>query len=561
MYGFTILKGLETSLSSSNIIQFPDGVCVNNMISKFKDDKLFVETENLIIILDGIILNKNMLISSSCCKNWSDTIINLYDTYGDMFVSHLRGNFAGAILNKQKERWLIFTDQLGQKYVYYSLINNKFLCSSMIGEIYDNLRYNNIEYHLDKKAPYMLLTYGFMLENYTLCSEIKKIQPGCYITFENGIIQEKRYYQLTNEPNEDLSEDEFIEEIDRLFRNAVELQYRKDEEYGYKHICALSAGLDCRMTTFVAHDLGFVRQMNLTFSESDYYDEFIPKKMAKALKHEWLYKALDNGMWLYDIDKVTKSTGGNVIYMGVAHGDSLFRYMNFTDLGMIHSGQLGDVVISSHMKNYDERFVEGEGAYSTKYIEQLDFHSSVDYPNKEIGSWYNRYLNGANNGQQNEYHYTETFSPFTDIDFLEFCLTIPVRYRYHHSIYKKWILKKYPLAADFEWDKISAKISAPTITYKGIQIPITISPLKLFRKILVKLGIAPESAKKGMNPVALYLKENKELNDFLNTYYQYIDLIKDSQLRKILEDIRVSGNSLEKNQATSLLAAIKIYFS
>lgn len=557
MYGFTILKSLAPHSHSERTISYSDCVCVNNMLHKFEGDKIFTETDDYIVVLDGITLNKADLCKD---KTWCETIIELYKTYGEPFCSHLRGCFCGAIYEKKKDKWVLFTDQLGQRYIYYYVNGGKLLCSPMMSEIYDNLRANHVKYHLDKKAPYMLLTYGYMLENYTLCEEVRKIQPGCYVIYEKGCATEHQYYQLTNEPN-NLTEDECIEKLDELFRKAVALQFNKDKEYGYKHICALSAGLDCRMTTFVAHDLGFTRQMNLTFSESGYYDEFIPKKMARALKHEWLYKALDNGMWLYEIEKVTKSTCGNVLYLGVAHGDSMFRYMDFSELGMIHSGQLGDVVISTHMKDYKEEFESGEGAYSVRYIDDLDFKSNASYPNKEIGSWYNRYLNGANNGSQNEYNYTETYSPFTDLDFLEFCLSIPVKYRYNHRIYKKWIIQKYPLAASFVWDKIGARITSPTITISRTQIPISVSPLRVIRKAMVKLGIAPESFKKGMNPVASYLKTNKELSEYLDTYYDYADLIQDDNLRNILTEIKEKGNSLEKNQAVSLLAAVKMYFN
>ena len=132
----------------------------------------------------------------------------------------------------------------------------------MMSEIYNNLRANGIVYHMDRKAPYMILTYGYMLEGYTLCEEVRKIQPGCYITYENCQVAEHNYYQIKNDHN-NLTEEECIEKLDALFRKAVALQYNKDKEYGYKHICALSAGLDCRMTTFVAHELGFTRQMNV----------------------------------------------------------------------------------------------------------------------------------------------------------------------------------------------------------------------------------------------------------------------------------------------------------
>ena len=53
----------------------------------------------------------------------------------------------------------------------------------------------------------------------------------------------------------------------------------------------------------------------------------------------------------------------------------------------------------------------------------------------------------------------ESYSPFSDLDFLEYCLKIPLELRCHHAIYKKWILTKYPKAADYKWEKIKKKVS------------------------------------------------------------------------------------------------------
>ena len=43
------------------------------------------------------------------------------------------------------------------------------------------------------------------------------------------------------------------------------------------------------------------------------------------------------------------------------------------------------------------------------------------------------------------------------------CYDIPVEMRMNHNLYKKWIIKKYPKAADFKWEKIDDKITSPEI--------------------------------------------------------------------------------------------------
>lgn len=393
----------------------------------------------------------------------------------------------------------------------------------------------------------------------TLCREIRKIHPGSYITIEQETIEEHSYYYLNNKQDKLLSEQEIINKTDELFRKAVQRQFDKDIEYGYKHLCALSGGLDARMTTFVADELGFNNQLNFTFSQSDYYDDFLPKHMARDLKHEWLFKSLDNGLWLYDVDRITQVTGGNVLYYGLAHGDSLFRLFNFEEYGLVHSGQLGDVILSTKVVKNDERYEIGDGAYSTKYLQLLNDVVLPQYPNKEIGCFYTRYLNGTNNGIQNIFNYSETYSPFLDLEFIEFCLSIPNNLRYNHRIYKKWIIQKYPQAAEYVWETTHSKITTPVISVGHKSATITDVPRMIYHKLRNIIGI--EDIKTGMNPIGKYLQENNKLCNYLNNYFAYVDCIQDVELRKVIEAIKNNGTSVEKVQAVSLLSALKMFFS
>jgi len=467
MYGFNITKKTQRSekneMHCKNEICFEDFVCSNLMISKFQDDKIFSETDRYIVILDGVILNKMDLTKKTSNDSWLETVLSLYENNDETFFLDFRGSFAGALYDKIKKKWIIFSDHIGSKFIYYSHTSEFFTCSLMISNVYETLNRNKITYHLSTENSLLLLTYGFMLEDRTLCKEIKKIQPGCYIVFENNIITEKRYYVIDNTPNASISEKDSVELIDYYFRQAVKNQFEKDNEYGYKHLVALSAGLDSRMTSWVADDMGYTNQLNFTFSQTNYWDEIIPKKIAMDLKHEWIFKALDNGLWLYDVDDITYSTGGNVLYYGTAHGNSLIKYLNFNNLGLIHSGQIGDVIIGSGVKREKDKYEFGDGAYSLKYIKEINFMPQHFYKNKEVALFYYRYFNGTNNGLQNIYNYTETLSPFLDLDLLKNVLSIPIKLRSNHYIYKKWIIAKYPQAANYVWEKIGCKITEPII--------------------------------------------------------------------------------------------------
>lgn len=168
-----------------------------------------------------------------------------------------------------------------------------------------------------------------------------------------------------------------------------------------------------------------------------------------------------------------------------------------------------------------------------------------------------RYLGATNYGIQNYYPYTETLSPFMNLDFLEFALSIPNKLRYNHVLYKKWIIERHPDAAKFVWEKIGCKITDPVLNIGHRMIPIK----KIPHKILNQFRLKDLDSKRYMNPLGYYLANNDELKRYLWKYFDYADEIEDEGLRTSLLRIKETGSAIEQNQALSLLAAIKLYFS
>jgi len=526
--------------------------------SKFKNDNCFFEDESISCFINGVILNKSSLITKN--KNWKETISILYNNYGELFFNQFRGSFLGFIYIKSSKKHIIFTDHIGSKHIYYLSYNNTFIFSSNISNIYEYINNNNLKNTLNKNAAYMLLSYGYTLGELTLSKSIKKILPGNYISLKNNLIKKYEYYKLKNTPNNKITEDEAIEKMDFFFKQAIKRQFNKDKEYNFNHFVALSGGLDSRMTSWVAHEIGYQNQLNFTFSQSDYLDETIPKKTASDLKHEWIFKSLDNGLFLFNIDEVTKITGGNVLYYTLAHSLFIFKNINFKNLGIIHSGQLGDVVFGTFYKSKDQKVKIDDGAYSKKLIHKVNFNDvNMKFENQEIFIFYNRGFSGANYGLLAAQKFTETISPFYDIDLLNFALTIPVEFRKNQSIYKKWILKKHAKAANYLWEATKSKINSPIINIFGRKIPKD----RVLSLIKYKLGISKEGikTKNHMNPLDYWLNTNKELENFFHNYFKNnIDLIIDSELKKDTIQLFNQGTSMEKIQCLSLLSALKLFF-
>ncbi|WP_299534710.1 hypothetical protein [Ulvibacterium sp.] len=555
-------KSRETQTNKHDIIAYKDIRLNNFSNNKFENDNLFVETIDYIIVLKGVILNKKDLLKPSL--NWEDTVKALYLKEGNGFFKKFRGSFCGAFYNKKEDKWIVFTDHIGSKALYYYKKGEVYFISSEINEIYAFLKDNNLSYNLNIESAYNLLSYGFMSGDNTLCDDIHKIMAGNYLCIRKGRAEMINYYKLPKSRLEgNVNEDEIIETLDIKFREAIRLQFEKDREYSYKHLVTLSGGLDSRMTSWVAHKMGYVDQLNLTFSQSDYLDETIAKKIATDLKHEWIFKALDNGTFLKDIDEINRLTGGSILYYGLAHSNSILKYINFDNLGLVHTGLLGEYVIGCFIPRlYKDDLKTFGRKYSrtleNKYSTSESFKSFEDL---ELALIYQRGFNGTNEGNKIVQISSESLSPFYNVDFWEYCRSIPIKNRMDHRIYQKWILSKYPEAANYKWEKINAKpsINRLSINYKGKQVPIK----KLPSSILQKLGLKslPKSTKNHMNPLEYWYNTNNDLRTFQDTYFEEnIHRITDAGLKSDCQNLYNLGNATEKNQVLTLLSAIKLNF-
>lgn len=565
---------------------------------KFSNDKFLFENDGYIFLLDGVVFNNHKLMEKYKCSKWKECVEKMHSKDALTFYNEFRGSFLGLVYDKNNDSWLFYTDHVGDKQIFYShLENGGWLIGTEMSYMVDTLRLNNLSMTPNRDAAYMAITLGYVIEDNTLVKEIRKLVAGHYLVLTNGEIVESQYHRFNNTPIA-RSKEEMIEKIDKLFRNAVQLQFEKDKEYGYRHMACLSGGLDSRMTVWVAHELGYTHQLNMTFCQSNYLDFKIAQQIATDLRHDFMYKALDGGNCIYDIDRVSKLSYGMACFFGLSHTFSMFNKINYQDYGVIHSGMIGDVVVGSYMDDVSYRpALITDGAYSTEVVDKLrDYKFKYQYDNAEIYMMYNRGFGFCGQGALAYGHTdTETFSPFYDVEFLEYCFSIPLAWRCGHEIYHEWILTKYPEAANYIWEKIGTTI----IEYKnqkqnpkqsikrhymnifGMQVPAPSDPyfgeyIKGF--VLRRLGLRKKVGKQvqqtednhtfmletkdNMNPVDYWYYGNTELKAFMDDYWRTNkNVVNDTQLlidmTYLYEECKATYDKL---QPLTVVAAYKLIF-
>lgn len=421
------IANIDEEKRQCDAIELKDIKIRRNTSSALHKDKCWHETEEYFHVLEGVLLNKDELFKKYSCENIADL---LYSLRNNTFFDEFRGSFSGVRFSKKDNKITVFTNHYGDSgvFYYYNKKSNNWIVSSQIDWMIDTLRLNGFEYSLDTKAIYYMLVYAFMADNSTYANEIKRLLPGEYIVVENNRFEVHSYYKIARNKFEvNYSEDEIIEEMDRLFRRAVKREYDKDLEYGRRHLAELSGGLDSRMGYWVARDIGYKDIQLVTFGQSNCLDEKIAKEIAAYWNDEIIVWPMDSGKHLYDIDRVTGLNYGVSLYSGCGAELHIMDALDMNQYGLMHTGQIGDVVFGTFIRKKEDLFkIEPDGMYNSYFQGIFEDDSYINYNNKEDQLMTVRALIGCLGSHFVTRTYTEVASPFLDVDIIDFMMSIPI---------------------------------------------------------------------------------------------------------------------------------------
>jgi asparagine synthase (glutamine-hydrolysing) len=145
--------------------------------------------------------------------------------------------FAFAIYNSKLNQIFIARDHLGQKPLYFFHQNGQFAFASEIKSLLALLPGLN---ELDEEALYEYLTLRIITPPRSMFKKIRKLQPAHYLTFKDGKLDIKRYWNLRYEPKLKADYPEIISELERRIISTVKYHLVSDVPVGV----FLSGGLD-----------------------------------------------------------------------------------------------------------------------------------------------------------------------------------------------------------------------------------------------------------------------------------------------------------------------------
>ncbi len=199
---------------------------------------------DLTVVFNGEIYNyieiRNELLEKGYSfKTATDTevLINAYDCWGKQCLQYFVGMFAFAIWDNRKKELFVARDRIGIKPFYYYQLGSRFYLSSEVKSI---LAVLSDFPPVDKVLIDTYLSFGYVPGENTMNTGIKKLLPGhSAILNKSGFFIEK-YWDLHFDQNTDKGLDYYVEHLNDLIGDAIDLRLRSDVPLGI----FLSGGID-----------------------------------------------------------------------------------------------------------------------------------------------------------------------------------------------------------------------------------------------------------------------------------------------------------------------------
>jgi asparagine synthase (glutamine-hydrolysing) len=402
----------------------------------------------------------------------TEMVLNAFHKWGTESLIRFNGIFAFAIWDKRTQTLTLARDRYGIKPLYYYQNNDTFLLAS---EIKSFLQHPDFKVELDFEALYEYFTFQNIFTDKTLFKGVKLLPPGhiLQITLGNRNISKKEFWDFNfREMQNPPSFDEAVEEVNRLFCQAVQRQLVSDVEIG----SYLSGGIDSgSITAIAARNFPYIKTFCIGFDLSSAsglelgFDEREKAEMISAIyKTEHYEMVLKSGdmercmqklIWHLEDPRVGQSypnfyaaklAGKFVkVVLGGTGGDELFGGYPWRYYRIAASADFEDYVDNYYL--YWQRLVPNrllQKVFSpvwekVKHVWTRDILESVlrkrkdslerpqDYVNNSLYLEAKTFLHGLLlvEDKLSMAHGLESRVPFLDDDLVNFASQLPVDYK------------------------------------------------------------------------------------------------------------------------------------
>lgn len=225
-------------------------------------------------------------------KGYSDTetVINAIEIWGlEKTLSEIIGMFAFAVFDKSNKSLILARDRIGEKPLYYGLINNNFVFGSELKVI---CKFKKFTSEIDGDSLNLFLKYGYIPSPNSIYKGIKKLTQGSYliVNLKNSktlTIKNNSYWDLKNVIDKGKNNlfngnlDEAVIELENLLQKTISQQMASDVDLG----AFLSGGVDSSLVTALMQKINIkkIKTFSIGFENKLYNEAIYAKKVSAIL--------------------------------------------------------------------------------------------------------------------------------------------------------------------------------------------------------------------------------------------------------------------------------------
>ena len=165
-------------------------------------------------------------------------VVAAYEAWGDNMGSHINGQFGIALLDESSNELFCTRDPLGAELLfYYETADGRLLVATQISDLFEQ---EGFVRELNREMIQFFMSFNYVPGEETLFAGVKKLEPGGFLRFGSDGLKLGRYWELTFEPDESKTLEEWADEIDA----AMDASFHDIMDEGEQPDSFLSGGVD-----------------------------------------------------------------------------------------------------------------------------------------------------------------------------------------------------------------------------------------------------------------------------------------------------------------------------
>lgn len=266
----------------------------------FGDQPMFNEDGSVVTVFNGEIYNyqelkEELIALGHDFKTKSDTevLVHGYEEWHTDLPKHLRGMFAFAIYDKNKNEVFLARDNFGIKPLYFAKMNDTFMFASEIKAFLDVPDFEKV---FNESILETYLEFSFVPTNETFFKGVHRLDAGCSLLYKDGEIKLNKYFKLDFK-EENMSFEDAVKNISDVMKDSVEKHLIADVEVG----SFLSSGIDSSYIVSLAKP---DKTYTVGYENKKYDETMYAKDLAEKLGIKNESKIITKEEYLENISKI-----------------------------------------------------------------------------------------------------------------------------------------------------------------------------------------------------------------------------------------------------------------